>query len=619
MIRYARWDGGRIHVVKGILSSWPYILEPDEIQAALDWYDESTIALIEQAAVDWIWVTWSVGFPPQDEALQQRELERYIRSCHDRGIRVTAYVSLTNAFPAAWRRRGHPIDDWLQRDAQGRAIPYGAVAYAGEPTRHLVCLRQPDWQAYLDRHVRSAVDAGVDGILYDNVGAGCQCSRCETAFREFARQVAGRDFDRLPDFAHAATGIVQKVQRVVGVEPIGPPPDEQAGWLWRRFIDGSLAEAIGGLAAVAHALRPEVLVYANHNVDMGTLAYPAADVVSTEDGREPGLALDGSRLENGGLLRVVVASSDGRRPTRMEFAVGHGRGRPDVTDEVGNSRFIPMVPRSQQRSIAEAAVYGVTAEIDPEGYLKGGLSRGDPWALETWGAIGRYHAFLATHQHLFQDAISTATTAVVVPDRWPDDDPLRVRMLTALAADGLDFDVVLDRQVSDARLAPYDLILVADVPVVADEAATALASAAERGATVVATPGCGRLTTAFAPATADLRARVPAIRAAAPIGDLAALSRSLAAMAPTTRRIVAAGPMIHAVRRCGSRIVVHLLNLADDPVGPITLSGFGGAEPEVYSPDRTTPVAERSGDDIRLVELDLYAVLAFETTDGAVR
>jgi hypothetical protein len=618
MVRYARWDGGRIHVVKGILSSWPYILEPDELQAALDWYDDSTVALIQQAAVNWVWVTWSVGFPPQDEALQQRELERYIATCHGRGVRVTAYVSLTNAFPDAWRRRGQPIDRWLQRDAQGRAIPYGAVTYIGEPTRHLVCLRQPPWQAYLRQQVRSAVDAGADGILYDNVGGGCQCARCESAFREHARTVAGRDFEQLPDFGHAATGIVHKVQRVVGVEPAESPPDEQARWLWRRFIDASLAEEIAGLAAVAHALRPDVLVYANHNVDMGTLVYPAADVVSTEDGREPGLAADGSRIENGGLLRAVVASSDGRRPMRMEYAVGHGRGELAASDEVGNSRFTPMDPRSQQRSIAEAAMHGVTAEVNPEGYLKGGLSRGDPWALETWAAIERYHDFLDAHSPLYASTTSTAPTAVIVPDRWPDDDPLRVRILDALAAEGLDFDVVLDRQVSDARLGPYMLILVADVPVVTNEAATALAAAAQRGATVVATPGCGRLTIAFAPATTSLLARVPAIRAAASAGDLTALARSMAEMATTHYRIASADPLIHLVRRCGRRMLVHLLNLGDDPVGPITVSGFGDVLPEAYSPDRSTPVVERSGDDFRLAELDLYTVLGFDPNARAL-
>ncbi|HZC32715.1 MAG TPA: hypothetical protein VE640_05455 [Candidatus Bathyarchaeia archaeon] len=616
MVRYARWDGGRIHVVKGILSSWPYILEPDEVQAALDWYDESTVALIEQAALNWIWVTWSVGFPPEDEALQQRQLEGYIATCHDRGVRVTAYVSLTNAFPDAWRRRGQPIDQWLQRDAQGRGIPYGAVTYASEPTRYLVCLRQPAWQAYLHRQVRSAVAAAVDGVLYDNVGSGCQCARCEAAFREYGRDVAGRDFDRLPDFGHAASGIVDKVQRVVGVVPSGPPPDEQAAWLWRRFVDQTLAEQFAELAAVAHGLNPDVLVYANHNLDMGTLAYPAADVVSTEDGREPGLADDGSRLHNGGLLRALVASSDGRRPIRIEYAVGHGRGASDAADKVGNSRFSPMAARSQQRSIAEAAMLGVTTEINPEGYLKGGLSRGDPWAVETWRAIERYHRFLADHPQLYVGAVSTATTAVVVPDRWPDADPFRMRILDAIAATGPDFDVVLDRQLSPARLARYDIIFVADIPVVTDEAAAALASAAERGATVVATPGSGRLTPTFEPAAVDLSARVPTIRIAPAASDARAVSDMLGAMAATPHRIEGPASLIRLVRRRGSRILVHLLNLGDEPIGPITLSGFGDLAPEVYSPDDAKPVAERSTDGIRVTSLDLYAVLAFQTAAG---
>lgn len=612
MVRYARWDGGRIHVVKGFLSRWPYILEPDELQAALDWYDPSTVALIERAAIDWVWVTWSVGFPPEDEHLQQRELEHYIAACRERGIRVTAYLSLTNAFPDAWRRRGQPIDRWLQRDAQGRGIPYGAVAYGGEPTRYLACLREPGWAAYLKQAVSSAVAAGVDGILYDNVGAGCQCVRCETAFREHARLVAGREFDELPDFGHAASGIVAKVQRVVGVEPKGARPDEQAGWLWHRFIDRSLAEALADLATVARGLRPAVLVYANHNVDMGTLVYPGADVVSTEDGREPGLADDGSRIENGGLLRALVATSDGRRPMRMECAVGHGRRTGDTTDEVGNSRFIPMAPRSQQRSIAEAAIHGVAAEINPEGYLKGGLSRAEPWALETWAAIERYHRFLATRPELYAGAVSVATTALVVPDRWPDDDPLRIGLLDALVEAGLDFDVVLDRQLSDARLARYALIVVADVPVVPDEAAAALTAAMERGSTVVATPASGRLTPAFATETRSLAARVPGIGTCPPAADRARLGRFLAGMAASPYRIEGGGSLVHAVRRLDRGIVVHLLNLGDDPVGPVTLAGFGGSLPEVDSPDATGPVVERFGAEVRLAALDLYTVLRFE-------
>lgn len=606
-VRYARWDGGRIHIVKGIFSAWPYILEPDELEAALDWYDESTVALIERAAVNWIWVTWSVGFPLPEEAGQQRELAAYIATCHERGIRVTAYMSLVNAFPDAWRRHGQPIDAWLQRDAQGRPIPYGAVRYAGAPSRFLVCLRQPEWQAYLHEQVSAAVGAGVDGILYDNVGTGCQCPRCGDAFRIHARTVAGRTYGELPDFGHAAVGIVDKVQRVVGVEPTGPRPDEQSTWLWRRFVDTSLAECFAQLADAAHALRPEVLVYANHNVDMGTLAYPAAQVVSTEDAREPGLAADGTRVQNGGLLRAVVASSDGWRATRAEYGVGHGRG---AIDDVGNNRFIPMAPRAQQRSIAEAAMHGVSAEINPEGYLKGGLSRGEAWALESWQAIERYHRFLAAHPELFVGTGSTASTAVVVPDRWPDDDPLRVRLLTALAADGLDFEVVLDRQLSVERLARYRLILVADVPVIDGDAARILAATAEAGATVLATPASGRFTATLERAAVDLLARVPSVGAAPPVEDSFQLGRTLAALADAPWQVSSSSPVVHVVRRRDDWLLLHLLNLDEKPIPSIELVGFPGS-PTVHSPDASVPAVVSSERGLTVTELDLYAVLAF--------
>jgi hypothetical protein len=88
-------------------------------------------------------------------------------------------------------------------------------------------------------------------------------------------------------------------------------------------------------------------------------------------------------------------------------------------------------------------------------------------------------------------------------------------------------------------------------------------------------------------------------------------------MAATPHRIVGPASLIHSVRLRDSRILVHLLNLGDEPIGPITLSGFGRVLPEVDSPDPTKPVVEASAADIRVGGLDLYAVLGFETADGA--
>lgn len=261
-------------------------------------------------------------------------------------------------------------------------------------------------------------------------------------------------------------------------------------------------------------------------------------------------------------------------------------------------------------------MHGVTTAINPEGYLKGGLSRGDALALETWEAIERYHRFLATHGQLYMSSMPTATTAVVVPDRWSDEDPLRVRTLGALAADGLDFDVVLDRQLSDARLAPYTQ--------------PPRRRRGGRGRRGGCSPSFGRAAgrdggrhAGIGTFHGRLRAGHGQSRGAckgdpdrAPRADLAVLSRSLAGLVTTPYWIVSASPLIHAVRRRASQLLVHFVNLGDDPVGPIALSGFGRVVPEVYSPDRTKPV-ERSDDDIRLAELDLYAVLGFETGDRA--
>lgn len=608
-IRYARWEGGPIHIVKGLLSGWPYVQEPDEIHAAMDWYDDANLAHLAGAELNWISVTWSVGFPPEDEVWQQRMLSDYIAKCHRQRVRVTAYMSMANVFPDAWRRRAWPdIEEWLQRDAQGRPIPYGAAEYIGEPSRYLACLKHPKWREYLLGQVRSAIAAGADGIIYDNVGSGCQCDRCESAFRAFSLARSGREFENLPDFGHTAVGLVDKVQRVVGIQPAGSKPDEQAGWLWRSFVDQLLADSFAELATAAHALRSDVLVYANNNIDMGTLAYRTADVVSTEDGHEPGIAKDGTPVENGALFRLLVASSDGRRPMRVECAVGHGMA---TIDELGWSRFVPMAPRAQQRSIAEAAIYGAAAEINPEGYLKGGLSRRDDWALETWRAIGRYHAFLAANPDLYAGTRSTATTAVVVPDSWPDQDPLRKSVLGALVASGVDFDVVLDRQLSDHSLRPYRVVLLVDVPVIGASAAELFAGAARRGSIVLATPGSGRLTSTLVPAVDDLSQRMPSVRMTAGVDRPDELAAVLEQLSDTPHRVSASGRIVWQVRRRDGNLFVHLLNLDDVPVATITLTGFGRRLPYVFSPDSVAPGVQASGTHLQVVGLDLYAVLKF--------
>lgn len=611
-VRYARWDGGPLEVAKGILSGWPYLLEPDQIYATTNWYSDASLPLLAEADINWIWVTWSVGFSPEDEAWQQEILSKYVRSCHDVGVRVTAYISIANLFHDSWLVRPE-ASDWLQRDAQNQPIPYGAAKYSGATTRFLACLSHPGWLAHLAAQIEGALDAGVDGIMFDNAGSGCQCVRCGAAFRTFAMERSGRQFGELPDFGHAAFGLIDLVQRVLGTKPVGVKPDEQAVWLWRTFMIELLDRTLGELAAVARRLRPNVLVYVNHNVDMGTLAFASSNAVSSEDAREPGVHADGSVIQNGGLLRLLTASAEGRRPVRVEFSAGHGGKQ---ADQIGFSRFRPMSSRAQQRSIAEAAMHGASAEVMPEGYLLGGLVRGDGWARDIWTAIGRYHLFLAEHPTLFAGTESTAEIAVVVGDRWPDDRPLRLGLLEHLSRAGLDFDIVYDRQLRAGVLERYELVLLADVTRLSDDAIEVLRSAVASGVRVLTPPGSGRIGERFE-TQPPLRDRVPGIEMTSSVDRPSEILSQIEGVT-TPFLLASSSPIVTRLTRAptSGNFFAHLLNLGDREVDTITIVDPGSGLPIVHTPDANRPEVTATHGAIRIRNLDLYAILEFADIDA---
>jgi len=59
--------------------------------------------------------------------------------------------------------------EWVRHGADGKTTPYGAASYSkmGRVTRHMARIGHPGWQEYL-RRVELAIDAGADGIFYDN-------------------------------------------------------------------------------------------------------------------------------------------------------------------------------------------------------------------------------------------------------------------------------------------------------------------------------------------------------------------------------------------------------------------------------------------------------------------
>jgi hypothetical protein len=168
---FARWDGGPIEVSKGALSGWPGFVVPDPqvIYATRNLYGSRSIELIERAHVNWIWVTWSAGFSNQTEEAQQVLLRSYIEECHRHGVHITAYLSIGNIFWEDMFTHVPESKEWVLK-RNGQPIPYGAADYGavGRVTRYMADLSLEAWQQYTLGRVIAAVNAGADGIVFDN-------------------------------------------------------------------------------------------------------------------------------------------------------------------------------------------------------------------------------------------------------------------------------------------------------------------------------------------------------------------------------------------------------------------------------------------------------------------
>jgi len=400
---FARWDGGPIEVSKGALSGWPGFVVPDPqvIYATTHLYDPPTVELLERAHVNWIWVTWSVGFSNQTEAAQQVLLRKYIEDCHRHGIHVTAYMSIGNIFWEDMFAYVPESRDWLLR-INGQPVPYGTADYAavGRVTRYLADLSLEAWQQYTLGRVIAAVDAGADAIMFDNNSS------------LYSRQ------------------------------------------LLEQFTARALAEA--------RKKNPQVVMSSNYPREM-VIAARVENAITSEQGWEPGIfgsagpppdrwnaapevvaVSDGLLVLNAGLLRVLWAVSQGVRPVTIEYGNRHA-----------GDRFLNTLPPSHQKlALAECAAFHAANEQYHESTTLRELFLGQPDALENWDAVAEYNAFLQKYAEFYREPVSLARVAVIVDPKATD-----LAFLDTLAARNLMYDVVFEQDATAQNLDRYRLVI----------------------------------------------------------------------------------------------------------------------------------------------------------------
>jgi hypothetical protein len=192
-VRFARFDGGPIETQKTRRSAWGQRFTPEEQEVLANLYGkygDQMVDLLAQANVNFVWVTYSVGFSWEDEAAQRAAVREITRKLHARGIKVAAYMCAHSIFWESLFKDVPQSVKWILFDSEG--IPY---RYSGgrDPLRFIADLDNPGWVEYQKRRVGGIIDDGLDAIFFDNT-ASPQWSSNESVttffakIRDYARQ-----------------------------------------------------------------------------------------------------------------------------------------------------------------------------------------------------------------------------------------------------------------------------------------------------------------------------------------------------------------------------------------------------------------------------------------------
>ena len=81
---------------------------------------------------------------------------------------------------------------WKQVNHDGQDVPYMAATYTGIVSRVLMCVNQPAWRDYIKHKITKALEAGADGLFFDNLFSKCFCPSAARRSPQYAEQLFGR-------------------------------------------------------------------------------------------------------------------------------------------------------------------------------------------------------------------------------------------------------------------------------------------------------------------------------------------------------------------------------------------------------------------------------------------
>jgi hypothetical protein len=189
--RFTRMDGGPIEVLKTSRSAWGSQFTPSQLDALGNLYTQNAdrmLGLLDQAKINWVWLTWSVGYSWQDEAAQRAQCQRLIPQLRAHGIHTMAYACASSIFWESLFRDEPRSVGWIRYDPDGVPFRYSD---GRDPLRFIADVRNPGWVQLVEKRVDAAIDAGFDALFLDNTAleSWADNAAMETFIQEIRRHV----------------------------------------------------------------------------------------------------------------------------------------------------------------------------------------------------------------------------------------------------------------------------------------------------------------------------------------------------------------------------------------------------------------------------------------------
>lgn len=280
---------------------------------------------------------------PAEMKVASEKAAAYVRDAKHDGIKLAiGYVCATsivklpkwdrNWTPAFRAQFKTPPSEWLQRGRDGKPL---ASWYGGD--YQPACMNNPDWRTWEKFAVRQTLEAGYDGIFFDNPTVhpqGCYCEHCMRKFAAFVGQ-PGASVDEARKLA----------------------TERSADFL--RFRAKIAADFIAEMREYARTVKPDALITCNNSLNAPqafydqcrTYAYDIDELSKAEDwivvedmASQPRVNPDGKTVEYGGTYELL-------------HAIAHGKPVAAITIVDGDYHTPPNLMRL---AMAEAAAHGAS-------------------------------------------------------------------------------------------------------------------------------------------------------------------------------------------------------------------------------------------------------------------